>query len=234
MPHLLELLDHSTKELFKDLQSDFEIIFQPQPVEHCSVYSFDRKAIITYNPKDVDSESITHELLHVWLKRFQYGISNQIFHSFFVFESLKEVFTKELCDHIGNCMDHNKMYPIYKSMGYSDEKFLLNGIDFKCTISDLNLIQLNYLGKYSINDTNQFIGHLISILADHYPNNYSKHFSILKNKDSDLFEIVFQFWNEWVKFDITTNDPIFNSDRDIGNSFISKIEQWAEKKIFTF
>jgi hypothetical protein len=75
---------------------------------------------------------------------------------------------------------------------------------------------------------------LISILADHYPNNYSKHFSILKNKDSDLFEIVFQFWNEWVKFDITTNDPIFNSDRDIGNSFISKIEQWAEKKIFTF
>jgi hypothetical protein len=233
MEKLLAHLDQPTLDLLRDLQLDFEIFFQPNPVQNCSVFTLGRTATISYNPKDIETESIAHELLHVWLKRFDFGISNQIYLSFIDHESLKTIFHKALCDHIGNCMDHYKMYPRYKTMGYCDEKFLQNGIESKCNIVDVNQIQMTRFGMYSTYFTDQFIGHLIAILADHYPNDYSRHLEILKNQDSELLEIVTEFWNAWVQFDITNIDAIHNSDRDIGDKFISDMEYWAQDKIFT-
>jgi hypothetical protein len=115
-------------------------------------------------------------------------------------------------------------------MGYSPAKFLTNGLEEKCSLSDIKTLNLRFLGKYKSKSVDRFIGYLISIYADHIDNDYGEHLKLLKDKESDLFELVTAFWNKWKDFDIENIDPIFNSDIELAESFITDMENWVENK----
>lgn len=72
-------IDEKTLELLNDLQTDFDIAFEIKYIDYCEVFQKSKTATIYYNPKIVNSESIAHELLHIWLNRFNYSIGNYIF-----------------------------------------------------------------------------------------------------------------------------------------------------------
>ncbi len=223
-------LNKKNKLLLNELRSDFQIDFESKDINYCEVFSKNGHSIIYYNPMLGDDESIAHELLHVQLKRCNYIIGNHIYLSCQSHKKLGKVFSKFLCDYIENCFDHYKMYPTYIEMGYSPAKFLTNGLDEKCSLNDIKILKLSFLGKYKSKSIDKYIGYLISIYADHVDNNYAEHLKLLKEKESSLFEIVTTFWNKWKDFDIEKIDPIFNSDIDLAESFISDMEEWIENK----
>ncbi len=223
-------LDKKTSEFLSELRKEFKIDFQEKDINYCEVYTQHGNSTICYNPNIVDNESITHELLHIWLNKYNYMIGNHIYLSFQSDFKLSKVFNKFLCDYIENCFDHYKMYPKYIEMGYSPEKFIMNGLEKKCSIDNIKKLHLTFLSKYKPDSINRFIGYLISIYADHIDNIYDEHLELLEKKENELFRIVTDFWNKWTEFDIENIDPIYNSDIDLAESFMTEIEQWIEFK----
>lgn len=226
-------IDDKTTELFNDLKTDFDITFEVKDIDYCEVFQKSNTATIYYNPKIVSSASIAHELLHIWLKRYNYSIGNHIFLCTQNDKKLNKFLNKFLCDYMGNCCDHFKMYPKYLEMGYSPKEFLKNGLELKTSITDIKKIKLKFLGFYKSQSVNLFIGYLFSILADHIKkNDYSEHHKNLIEKDSKLYSIVYDFWNKWEVFDIDSIDPIYNSDLELTDSFIDGLSDWAKNKTF--
>jgi hypothetical protein len=223
-------LDNKTELLLTELQNTFNISFEVWNKNYAEVFTQNNNAVISFNPKKVTAACVAHELLHVWLNQYEYLSGNYLRMSFLETPFLSEVFDKRLCDHIGNCMDHNKMYPKFREMGYSPESFIQNGGKSQCSISDVRSIFLKVNGKYSPAGVNSFIGHLISILADHCDNDYDKQLTMLQKRDQELFNVVTDFWQEWEAFDIEKIDAINNSDFDLMDRFRSNLESWCETK----
>lgn len=223
-------LDTATLELLEDLRNDFSISFETKNIDYCEVFQKSKTAIIYYNPKIVNTESIAHELLHIWLTRFNYSIGNHLFLSTQGDKKLSKFLNKFLCDYITNCCDHFKMYPKFIEMGYSPSEFLTNSLAPKASLKDVKEIKLKLLGLYNSKSVNLYIGCLISILADHVGNDYTEHRAILKAKDGELYSIVTQFWSKWVDFNIENIDPIFNSDLEITDNLVEEFTKWGESK----
>jgi hypothetical protein len=224
------LLDKATISLFEDLQKDFDISFEQKNIDFCEVFQKSKKATIYYNPKIVDSASIAHELLHIWLTRFNYSIGNHIYLSLQSDKKLKRVFNKFLCDYITNCCDHFKMYPKFINLGYQPADFLKNSLDEKASQKDIKRLKLKFWGSYNSKTINFYIGSLFSILADHVENDYTQHHSYLRQLDFELYSIVSEFWHKWEIFDIENIDAIYNSDLDLTNSFIDNMTEWIKTK----
>jgi hypothetical protein len=224
------IFDDKTKLLIQDLKNDFQIEFKEREIDYCEVYTIKNQATIYYNPKLIDNESIAHELLHIKLKRYNYVIGNHIYFSCLNNSKLQKIFNKFLCDYIGNCLDHFKMYPEYLEMGYSPEGFLKNGLEEKCSLQDIKTLNLSFLRTFKTKSIELYIGYLISIYADHIDNNYIEHLILLQEKDSDLFEVISNFWNKWKEFDITNIDAIYNSDIELADSFVTDMEEWIKHK----
>lgn len=224
------ILDKNTSDLLAELRLDFEIDFGEKNINYCEVFSQNGKSTIYYNPDIVDTESIAHELLHILLDKYDYVLGNHIYLTFKSDWKLSKVFSKFLCDYIGNCFDHYKMYPKFKAMGYSDEKFLMNGLKEKCSLMDIKTLHLKFLCKYKANSINKFIGYLVSIYADHIDINYEEHLALLHKKEPELFKILTDFWNKWIVFDIENIDAIYNSDIELVDSFMTDMELWFEDK----
>ncbi len=227
---LNDILDSNCIDLLNELETTYDIQFKKWTRNYAETFTQNKLAVISYNPKLVTVETIVHELLHVWLNKFNYLSANHLLLSYKSDPPLSRVFNKTLCDHIGNCMDHHKMYPMYKSMGYSPEKFIKNGGEKQCSVASIRTTFMKINGRYTTTGINYFIGHLVSIYADHCDNDYKKHLRLLKKKDNDLFMIVTDFWNSWEQFDIKNIDPIHNSDYDLYEKFMSQIEDWILSK----
>lgn len=223
-------LDDKANELLTELRQFTDISFETHNENYCGVSQQNNKAIIYYNPNNFSNSSIVHELLHIWLNKFEYFVGNHIYMICLSHPKLFKVFSKFLCDYIENVFDHNKMYPRYKELGYSDEEFIVNGLKEKCSIQDIKQLSLKFLNVYNAESINRFIGYLLSIYADHVSNDYSEHIKLLKAKDSQLFQIVTEFWNRWVNFDVTNVDSLYNSPFEISNPFIDEMENWIQNK----
>ncbi len=224
-------IDKKTLELLNDLKTDFDISFEVRDIDYCEVFQKSKTATIYYNPKIVNSESIAHELLHIWLNRFNYSIGNHIFLCTQSDRKLSKFLNKFLCDYIGNCCDHYKMYPKYLEMGYSPKDFIKDGLELKTSVTDIKKIRLKFIGIYNSQSINLFIGCLFSILADHIKaNDYAEHHKYLMDKDLALYNIVCDFWKKWEAFDIENIDPIYNSDLELTDNFIDGLTDWANGK----
>lgn len=226
-------IDKNTLELLNDLQTDFEITFEVKNIDYCEVFQKNKTATIYYNPSIVNTESIAHELLHIWLNRFDYSIGNHIFLCTQNDKKLSKFFNKFLCDYITNCCDHFKMYPKYLEMGYSPKEFIENGLELQASVSDIKALELKVLGNYDSKSINFFIGCLFSILADHIKEkDYTEHHEYLIDKEFELYNIISSFWKKWELFDIENIDPIYNSDLELSDSFIDELTDWTKNKTF--
>jgi len=154
---LLGKIDRKAQELLNELSAEYQIKFDKSNINYCQLLLKGKKAIIRYNPNLLDNESIVHELLHLWLDRYNYKIGNYIYLACGQDMNLGKVFSKPLCDHIENCFDHFKMYPKYIEMGYSAEGFMIDSLKEKCAIKDIDLIQTDTLGLHHAKSINYYI-----------------------------------------------------------------------------
>lgn len=229
----LAFLDTATNSLLEELQKDFEISFETKNIDYCEVFQKNNVATVYYNPKHVDTASIAHELLHVWLTKFNYSIGNRIYLSTKSNKKLHKIFNKFLCDYITNCCDHNRMYPKFLEMGYSPMDFLKNSLEPKASLKDVKNIKIKFWNFHNSKAINHYIGSLFSILADHVENDYTQYNAILKKLDYELYLIVADYWRKWQVFDIENIDPIYISDIELIHNLIEKLTNWVTpKKIF--
>lgn len=227
-------LDLKTLDLLKSLKNEFEISFEQKDINYCeaTINKKFKTAKIYYNPKNTNTESIAHELLHVWISTFDYSIGNYIYLYLTNNDKLNKIFDKDFCDYIGNCCEHNKIYPKYLEMGYSPEMFLVDGLELKASLENVKDIKLQVLHCYWAQEIRHFIGHPISILADHInENEYSEHHKLLKEKNIELYNLVLSFWHEWVVLELENVDSVLDSVLEISNSFIYELRDWVKNKI---
>lgn len=71
---------------------------------------------------------------------------------------------------------------------------------------------------------------MISIYADHLPNDYSQHLAQMQSVEPELFDIVTEFWKAWKNVDIENPDPITRMDFEAINDFIMNMENWMESR----
>ncbi|OAQ38188.1 hypothetical protein A5893_15430 [Pedobacter psychrophilus] len=148
---------------------------------------------------------------------------------------LKRIFSDKLLEHINNCLDHIKMFPIYMEMGFEEEKFLLDFYEDKCTSKEIsNLKNLYKIGRrFNSQAVDFYIGKFFAIKADPNKNfNYENCLKTLNQLDSKLFSILTDFVCEWQEFNIELKDPMC-SYRDIVNKFYENLKAWMTKKEFT-
>lgn len=223
-------LDKNVLSFLGKLSKDHTIIFEVWDEDFAEVVNLSHVNTITYNPKTVDSAIIAHELLHIWLLQFKYTSSKRIFILAREIPKLSSVYSKELCDHIGNCMDHIKMFPQFLKMGFKPKDF----IDKKGGLMS-NLDEIKALKEYFNSPTlaiavDIYIGNMVSILADHISNDYSEHLKTLKEIDESLFDITLNFWNRWEEYDINSFDKNFET-ASMMLYYVEEMSEWCNCRL---
>lgn len=227
---ILDKLDKHVNTLYLELCKDWNISFQEWDKDYCEVFRKDKNATIYYNIHEFSNETIAHELLHIQQKKYGYMSSNHFWFYFQEHEFFKDVFTKYLCDFIGNYMEHNKMFLTYLEMGYAPEKFVQSGGDLLADLDVLSRINLEKNGTLLAYMTETYIGNLLAILADPIEKNYAKHLQTLQEADPELYEIGVNFWGKWVNFEVEKRDVFSNNEMDIYDQFTDDLEDWYDTK----
>lgn len=149
---------------------------------------------------NIDFDSFTHELLHVYFDFLGLTPYPTLIHTTNSLNSLGIlVIESELISHLYNVCSHKKMFTVYKELGFSEYNFVDARISFND--NDVNYIRNGFssTGKQS-EYIHQFIGHTLSLMnnvVEEDKTRCSKYLSILKSVNPELFEIVYNFDKSW-------------------------------------
>lgn len=232
MVSTLGLIDSRNQKLWDDINSNFLVTVEASSNNEYSCYCQSDNVTFYVPAGDINSDSMTHEMLHVYLRMKEVYIGPNLTLTLSGSRILSKIFTPVLLEHISNSLDHIKMLPIYLNLGYRREKFLLDYGENKCTEKELSDIRRYYKqGKqYDSNAINLFIGKYFAVVSD--PNDsldYSKALVQLRKVDEQLFNILKTYENSWRGYDIDNSD-VFNSYRDITDSFYQMLKKWMTNK----
>ena len=232
---MIELIDYRNENLWNQIQESHNIEFEDSANEEYSCYSQGNNIIFYINKNDLRKDSFTHEMLHVYMrmKEFYFGssLTNQLASN----SLLSSLISEELVEHIGNCLDHIKMLPIYLEMGFEREHFLLDYHLYKCTNEEISQFKKFYKigNKINLNAVDPYIGRIVSILAD--PNDtfdYSSDLEKLKNIDPLLFQIVERLTNHTKELKVENRAFLDDDYLTVIGNFIENLKRWiAHNKI---
>jgi hypothetical protein len=230
------LIDSRNSELWRTLNNCCQIEIQ---IGNCTNYDLSSKgelSIIYVPENNYDPAFFTHELLHIYLRTRQVFIGSGIT-SIKENSLLSKIFSGELIEHIGNCLDHIKMYPLFIEMGYPSEKFTIDFSIDKLNQQEQNLIStFLYCRKpckkiYNSKVIDFYIGKFFAVIA--CPNrqfDYSEKLSRLKEIEKDLYLILEKFSNAWINYNIEDRDPLTGGYQIFLYDFINSLEKWALRR----
>lgn len=225
-------LDHRNQDLWNELCENFSIRLEYSKEDNYACFCQGKQASLFVDRDSVCRDSFTHELLHIYLKSKDIYLGNSIRLLVSYDEVLSKILSDNLLEHIGNCLDHIKMLPIYLDKGFRVDKFLSDYTEPKCTENEITLIRQYINAPNSWKQAaDLYIGKYFAIKS--CPNlsfDYSHYLKQLNGIDSELYEILDKFWNGWINFDIYNQDAIFNNYRDLSTFLTDSLKEWAGKK----
>jgi hypothetical protein len=179
-------------------------------------------------------DSFTHELLHVYFHYEGMNIGKCLKMSFLCEETLTSIYSDELLDHISNCLEHQKMLPIYLNMGFNREKFLS---DYSIPICDVTFVKS--LGQllapeisYWPTIANVYIGKFFAVKAS--PNDsidYSECLTAFQEAEPRLFTILNTFWTAWDSFSLDDMETVSERYRSLCSAFIVDLKDWVVERM---
>lgn len=193
-----------------------------------------QKAIIYILRNNLCSASFTHELLHIYLASQKVFIGDDLIKLIFANNNLYKIFSRNLRDHVCNCLEHAKMLPIYSELGYENENFISDFHKPKITIEEIELLQIKFSdkSKYYQEAIDFYIGKFFAMKAcNNNSFNYEKYYCIFKKLDSQLFDILDNFWSSWIYYDIKKED---NNYIPILRKFENELNNWITEKTIIF
>lgn len=160
--------------------------------------------------------SFNHELLHLYFDYLKVNPSSSLKRWASDFSIIREHFSDDQFDELGNQLVHVKMLQIYLSMGSAKEHFLF---DYSVVKGEGEQITLQLLQiKPHINGNESYLmGYVIAFVHKYVqmlgcPNtdlDYSSEFNDLKKLDEALYLIMETFSNTWKKLDVVSeNAPL--------------------------
>lgn len=228
MNDINQFIDERNSDLWNLLNKNFSIKIEPSNNREYSCFTKNSDAILFVDQNNICKESFSHELLHIYLKYKEFYLGSSLTLTLAQSRILNRLISIDLTEHIGNCLDHLKMFEIYKDLGFRPEKFLSDYSDYKCTDIELNQLTKNYRNGKRINTTTVdfYIGKLIAMLCDpNLENNYEKPLIKFKKLDSKLYFAVEKLVGDTKAFNLD-NDDLFVSYRDISNDFYLNLISW--------
>lgn len=234
MSMVSKLIDDRNRILWNDLNAWREIGIEYNDNNWYSCFTGPNRITIYLNKQIISPGGFTHELLHILLYKKEVYVSQSLHSRVREMDAVKWVISRELVDHIGNCLDHIKMLPIYFDMGYDWGEFATDSYQEKITEDDILTIQsgLRRFDKYDARIVDFFIGKFIAAVA--CPNtsaDYTSRFNAMRQVERELFDVLSPFVDLWKAFDIDANDP-FNSYRDVLSVFLDPLELWVNERSF--
>jgi hypothetical protein len=229
------LVDERNKALWDILNSHFQIDFKPSVTGEYRVYSINDQATFYVPEANLCADSFTHELLHVYLRYKKVFIGAAFSNTINSSAILKNLLNDRLTEHVGNCLDHIKMFEKYQQMGFRPEKFILDYDLHKCTASDLADLKRYYKqkGSYNTEAVNLFMGKFVAMCADFNDNfDYAPCFEALDKLDPLLFAVLDQFIADWEDLDIESEDILQSSYYPLLNTFYEGMKRWMTGKNF--
>ncbi|MBQ3579842.1 MAG: hypothetical protein II975_02475 [Bacteroidales bacterium] len=235
-------IDNANCDLWNAFSSRFNISVEYGIEKYCECHLEQNNFTIYVPWNDKPSpDSLTHELLHLYLPSKNIRIGDDMESMFRNQYPHCLIFDKELYDHISNCLEHVKMLPVFLKMGYSCESFLYDYHDCKFTYSEVVYIKFFYksgIFKVRVNtkSVRYYIAKFFAAKADVNPkNNYIKQLQRLQKIDSVLYSILDTFWDDWMKYDIESPRDILEDDyHQLISNLNEGIIKWGENKKFNY
>jgi|WetSurMetagenome_2_1015567.scaffolds.fasta_scaffold06539_2 hypothetical protein len=229
------LIDSRNNDLWNTLSKAREINIQREKVSTYSAFSKGNKTTIYVPLDNNDPGSFTHELLHIFLRTKDVYIGAGLQNSVKESKVLSIIFSDQLIEHIGNCLDHIKMYPEFLKLGYNPEEFLSDYSENKLTNDEIQNIKKHFIRPgffkkaiYNKSAIDVFIGKYFAAIS--CPNKtfeYSSQLTELSQIDPDLYNILDSFITSWKSFDFNDKDPITSGYQTILYDFIESLENWT-------
>lgn len=224
-------VNSQNEKIWNELRSQyiFQLTYNPFETSWASKTDGNFAHIITPN-LDIDFDSFTHELLHVYMDYLGLSAYPDLINGIMGENSMGIlVVESDLISHLYNFCSHKKMFPYFKQMGFSEYNFVESRISFND--NDLNFIKngFNLRGKQS-QFIDQLIGYSLALMNNVVEEDKSKceiYLAELKKINPELFKIVEDFDNEW-------KDCKHLNLLEVFLKFEEKLENWLVKQNLTF
>lgn len=222
-------IDSRNRALWKEIRSSgYTVSVEYSRDPHYACYT-QGNSIKLYVTAPLSPASFAHELLHA--KLYINGMLTGKCFSRCIAESpiLSHIVSSETTELVGNCMEHIKMLPAFRAMGYADKEF----------IADYDKKKMNFLwlARYYYNYTHanrqwaidRIIGSTIAMKADCNPSHhYECYLRVMQLFEPQLIRAINSFWQAWIKYDIACQAPDFpylcNDFYDDIHYFVSTLE----------
>ena len=221
-------LDHRNKELWETLDLDNNILLE-ESFENNYLVNFRDNIITIYidsnNPKP---SSFAHELLHIIVKNRSCNIG-KIVNGFINQYQELDYISKPLKDHMGNCLEHVKMIDLFTELGYKRHEFLDDYDVKKMTWAETLNLKLRWANKSQFRDQTAdfYIGKFFAIKACPNPKfKYAKPLKSLNKLSPQLFEILDNFWREWIETNLDQPEEIYE---ELASKFALQLSKWNHK-----
>jgi len=231
MNHLEGLIDNRNKQLFEELKSVHTIDVQFENRNDYSCFSKGNHSTI-YIPKfDKKPPSFTHELLHIYLRTKKVFIGAAFKICINDSDVLKNYFDDHLIEHVGNTLDHVKMFPQFIQLGFNQSEFITDFNVDKLTEAQIQTIKTKFEAKWFFKTHKfkqafkLFIGKYFAVKA--CPNtsfNYNDKLSRLRDIHPELYDISQTFFDAWAAFDYNDTNQLSGGYHVILYDYISELE----------
>lgn len=231
------LIDNKNSGLWNELLKVHEIEIRLEDCKEYGAFSQNGKTVIHVPQNNISPASFTHELLHVFLRVKKVFIGASLKLCIREKPILSRIFSQGLLEHIGNCLDHAKMFPMFLKIGYDKKDFLLDYSTNKLTNEELNNLKTNFVHNssltsfYNASAIDFYIGKYFAIKT--CPNDtfsYENVLNELKQIDTYLFFSLEKFIGGWTNFDYNSEDPIESSYHLFTFEFVDEMENWIKGK----
>lgn len=229
------LVDNRNQYLWDEIKKNYDVKFEKSLNKEYAVFQQSKKVVFYVDESNLCPDSFTHEMLHVYLNLNGIHINGALRLRLLGDDFFSSIFSLNLIEHIGNCLEHTKMRPLYLELGFDKEKFILDYNVFKCEEIELKNFELNYSNNSVINKNaiDPFIGRIVAILAD--PNaslDYSIQLKRLQKVDTKLFLVITNLFKNWSELKIKDRTLLDNDYTDVVNLFINELNEWKRTNRF--
>jgi hypothetical protein len=139
-PDISDYIDFRNELMWSEINNTYQVRLEFYGETYYTVYTQAKNAIIFIPNGNICKDAFMHELLHIYLKVKGVYIGNIL--SISLTSALSDIADSTLLlDHVGNCLDHTKMLPIYLAAGFNRHKFIIDYAIPKCSPAELKVIR---------------------------------------------------------------------------------------------
>lgn len=231
-----QLIDSRNEKLWKEINENYIVEFEDSLNTEYGCYTVNNNVTFFIDKNNLCKDYFTHEMLHVFMAIKDLYFSSSLKLTLMQSKILSENLSLELIEHIGNCLDHLKMLPIYLELGFDRKKFIMDYDLYKCTDEDIWQLNKFYkIGKkINLRAIDQYIGRLTAILCD--PNedfNYSSDLNKIQKIDPLLYKIIERLVNHTKEIKVINRTIYEDNHLTVIANFYKNLTNWISKNNFT-